>query len=87
MKRYSLLALLSLFVLFSRAQVLKKVSISNSGCTLYTYCDFKFEMSYSQDSSKVFASECEKDGMTYGVICVKLIQVAYNLDMPPAQPQ
>ena len=80
MKRYSLLLALSLCFLFSRAQSFKKVDISNSGCSLYTFCDLKFEMDYSGDSSLVYVSECAKDGVNYGVICVKLIQPADDLN-------
>lgn len=85
MKRFSLFLLFSFFFLFSNAQGVKKVSIkdsvNNSGCSLYTYCEFLFETEYSEDSSLVFVSECEKDGMNYGVICVKLRQTAANIDI------
>ena len=80
MKRYSLLFTFSLCFLFSQAQSLKKVPISNSGCSVYTYCVFNFEKEYSEDSSLVYVSECTKDDMTYGVICVKLQQPADDLD-------
>ena len=80
MKRSSLLIAFSLCFLFSHAQPLKKVPISNSGCSVYTYCDFRFEKEYSEDSSLVYVSECAKDEMTYGVICVKLLQPANDLD-------
>ena len=84
MKRHTLLLVFLLCFLFSHAQSLKKVPISdsfnNSGCYLYTYCDFQFETEYSEDSSLVYVSECEKDDMTYGVICVKLLTPADNLD-------
>src|SRR6188474_994911 len=61
-------------------QTLKKVPISNSGCSVYAFCEFKFETDYSEDSSLVYVGECVKDGMTYGVICVKLLQPADDLD-------
>lgn len=80
MKRCALLLALSLCFLFPHAQSLKKAPISNSGCSLYTFCVFKFEKEYSEDSSLVYVSECAKDEMTYGVICVKLLQPADNLD-------
>jgi hypothetical protein len=84
MKKYFLFLALSLCFLFSRAQTFKKVSISNSGCSLYAFCDFRFETEYSADSSLVYVSECEKDGVNYGVIGVKLVQSAQstnNLDL------
>ncbi len=80
MKRYSLFLAFSLCFLFSRAQVIKKVPISNSGCSVYTYCVFQFEKEYSEDSSLVYVSECVKDGVSYGVICVKLLQPADDLN-------
>ena len=80
MKRISFLLASSICFFISEAQTFKKVPISNSGCSLYTYCDFKFETEYSEDSSQVFVSECEKDALTYGIICVKLSQTADDLD-------
>ena len=80
MKRYSLLLVFSLCFLFSPAQGLKKVSISNTGCSLYTFCPFQFEKQYSEDSSLLYVSECAKDEVSYGVICVKLVQPANDLD-------
>ena len=80
MKRYSMLLAFLLCYLFPYPQSLKKVPISNSGCSLYTYCVFQFETEYSEDSSLVYVSECVKDEVNYGVICVKLSQPADNLD-------
>ncbi len=57
---------------FTQAQSLKKYAIGNSGCSLYNYCDTKFKLAYSEDSSKVYTGECTVTGVTYGVICVKL---------------
>jgi hypothetical protein len=72
MKRQFLLFVFSSCILFSNAQVLKKIPVSNSGCSLYTYCDFKIDQAYSEDSSLVYTGECEKDQVSYGVICVRL---------------
>ncbi len=80
MKKYSLLLACSLCFLFSHAQSLKKVPISNSGCSVYTFCDFNFEKEYSEDSALVYVAECIKDGVNYGVICVKLVQPLDDLD-------
>ena len=79
-KKYSLLLAFSFCFLFSHEQSLKKVPISNSGCSVYAFCEFKFEKEYSEDSSLVYAGECVKDEVTYGVICVKLLQPADDLD-------
>jgi hypothetical protein len=79
MKGCLLLFVFSLSFLFAHSQVLKKVPVGNSGCSVYTYCDFRFETEYSEDSSLVYVSECEKDEVTYGVICVKLVQPVNDL--------
>lgn len=65
---------------FSQSSSLKKVPISGSGCSIYTFCEFKFEQEYSQDSSEVYTSECKKDEVTYGVICVKLKDAADDIE-------
>jgi hypothetical protein len=80
MKKYSLLLAFSFCFLFSRAQSFKKVAISNSGCSLYTFCELKIDVDYSEDSSQVYVGECAKDGVDYGVICVKLIHPMDDLD-------
>jgi hypothetical protein len=80
MTRYFLFLIFSHCGLFSTAQSFKKVPISNSGCSLYAYCDFVFEKEYSQDSSLVYVSECNKEGLNYGVICVKLLKPTEDLD-------
>lgn len=80
MKRISLCLLFFSFIFFSKAQSLKKIQISSSGCSLYAYCDFKFEKEYSEDSSVLYVSECEKDGVTYGIICVILRQPEADLE-------
>lgn len=54
-------------------QSLKKYPVAQTGCTVYMFCDpGKFEISYSEDSSEVYAGECIKDGFTHGLICVVL---------------
>lgn len=80
MKRTLLLLSFSSCFLFSHSQSLKKIPVSNSGCFVYTYCSFNFEKEYSEDSSEVYVSECVKDEVSYGVICVKLLRPASDLD-------
>ena len=60
-----------LIVLTTSAQSLKKYPVSNSGCFVYGYCEIKYELSKSADSSSIYSGECNKDEVTYGVICVK----------------
>lgn len=81
MKKSAVLLVFSLCFLFSYGQGIKKVPISTSGCSIYTYCTFQFEKEYSEDSSEVYVSECVKDDMTYGVICVKLLQAVDSLEV------
>lgn len=71
--------LLSVATAFS--QSLKKIPIGKSGCDAYTFCEIKFEETKSQDSSTVYTGECVKEGVTYGVICVKLLTPLDNLSM------
>jgi hypothetical protein len=80
MKKLLLLLLLQNCLIVSFSQSLKKYPIGTSGCSAYFYCDpGTFEMSYSDDSSKVYTAECNNDGTGYGVICVKLSVPASDL--------
>ena len=56
------------------AQTLKKYPVSTSGCFLYNYCESKYDVTYSDDSSKVYTGECKSGEVTYGVICIKLLR-------------
>lgn len=80
MKRYGLLIISIFYFISSQAQVFKKVPVGSSGCFVYSYCEFKFDKEYSEDSSEVYVGECVKDDMTYGVICVKLSHAADDPD-------
>jgi hypothetical protein len=78
------LVLLTLSVLLIQslnAQSLKKYPISNSGCSLYLYCDpKKFDFDYSEDSSKVYTGECFNNDVIYGVICIQLLRPITDLE-------
>jgi hypothetical protein len=80
MKKTFLLIAFSFCFILTGAQGLKKIPIANSGCSLYSFCDFKFETQYSEDSSIVYVSECEKEGLNYGIICVKLLNASSSLN-------
>jgi hypothetical protein len=56
------------------AQSLKKYTIGDSGCAAYFFCNpGVFEISYSEDSAKVFTGSCKaNDSLTYGLILVHL---------------
>ncbi|MBM3416803.1 MAG: hypothetical protein FJY20_10260 [Bacteroidetes bacterium] len=62
------------------SQGLKKIPVSRSGCSLYTYCDMTFDESQSPDSSTVYAGECIKENVTYGIICVKLMNPSADIN-------
>lgn len=89
MKPIILLALLSLSIFQVQAQSLKKVPIkttsNNSGCSVYTFCDLAFNISYSPDSSEVYTGECVKDSLGFGVVFVKLTKGAIMPDFESAE--
>lgn len=62
------------------AQSIKKMPVEQSGCSYYGYCSIRFETSYSQDSSKVYAGECVKDSISWGLICVKMSNLPSSLE-------
>jgi len=73
-----------LFLFFSIqgiGQGLKKYAIGKSACSIYAYCESKFKADYSADSSLVYSGECSQADVTYGVICVKLLNSIDNLLM------
>jgi hypothetical protein len=57
------------------------VPISNTGCTVQVICfPGRFDAYDLEDGSTVYADECEKDYVTYGIYCVKLKRSIPNLD-------
>lgn len=57
------------------------VAISNTGCTVQVYCfPGRFDAYDLEDGSTVFADDCEKEEITYGIYCVKLKTPLTNLD-------
>lgn len=65
----------------SFAQILKKYPVGNSGCYIYSYCDSKYKMDYSDDSSKVFTGECTLGELSYGVICIQLLHPIADINV------
>lgn len=63
----------------AQAQSLRKYPVQQSGCQYYNYCDSRWDISSSPDSSRVFTGECVYDGFNYAVICVKLKDPIGNL--------
>ena len=68
--RHSLLPLLLLFTIAnSSAQDASKVAISNTGCTVEVYCfPGRFDVYDMEDESTVYANDCEKEGVMYGIL-------------------
>lgn len=77
--KFNLLFACLLVITDSQSQSLKKYPVSNSGCHLYNYCESKFTLSYSEDSSKVYTGECTSGEVTYGIICIKLLNTITDL--------
>jgi hypothetical protein len=76
--------ILLLFSFFSlptlHAQDPAKVAISTTGCTLQVFCfPGRFDAYELDDGSTVYADDCQKDGVTYGIYCVKLKKPIPNL--------
>ncbi len=80
--RHSLLPLLLLFTITNiSAQNASKVAISNTGCTVEVYCfPGRFDVYDMEEGSTVYANDCEKEGVTYGIYCVKLKKPIQDLD-------
>lgn len=63
------------------AQDAKKVAISNTGSTVEVYCfPGRFDVYDMEDESTVYANDCEKDGVMYGIYYVKLKKPIPNLN-------
>ena len=73
MRHLPLLLFCSVTFITSMAQDAAKVAISNTGCTAEVFCfPGRFDAYDLEDGSTVYANDCEKDGVTYGIYCVKL---------------
>ena len=81
MKTTFLLSFLMVAAIAANGQSLKKYPISTSGCSLYSYCDAKYDVDLSEDSSKVYTGDCMVADVSYGVICVKLLTPVTDLTM------
>jgi len=71
MKKGCLFIACFISLLIAHGQSLKKMPVSNSGCSVYGFCNFDFQKQYSEDSSIVYTAECGNDSLYYGVICIK----------------
>ncbi len=58
-----------------------KVAISNTGCTVEVFCfPGRFDAYDLEDGSTVYADECIKEDITWGIYCVKLKKPISNLE-------
>jgi hypothetical protein len=71
-----LLSLLFFCIAFTNGyaqQTPATVAINNTGCTVQVYCfPGRFDVYNLEDGSTVYADDCEKEGVTFGIYCVKL---------------
>ena len=73
MRHLTLLLLLTGSIFQLHAQDPQKVAISTTGCTVEVFClPGRFDVYDLEDGSTVYADDCEKDGVTYGIYCIKL---------------
>jgi len=73
MRQLTLLLLCSICLTSLQAQDPQKVAISTTGCTVDVFClPGRFDVYDLEDGSTVYADDCEKDGITYGIYCIKL---------------
>lgn len=73
MSRILLCLALVAIVFTARAQDPQKVAISTTGCTVDVYClPGRFDVYDLEDGSTVYADDCEKENVTYGIYCIKL---------------
>lgn len=72
--RRSLKMLTGLLLFISAgAQDPSRVAISTTGCSVEVFCfPGRFDVYDLEDGSTVYADDCEKDGITWGIYCVKL---------------
>ena len=81
MKKTSIYIFFIILGINSSAQIIKEYPISNSGCSAYMYCKpEKFDLDYSEDSSRVYTGECRLGDEHYGLICIKLLVATTSLD-------
>lgn len=59
---------------FAKGQsVVGNAAIGNTGCTVQVFCfPGRFDTYDLEDGSTVYADDCEKDGIVYGIYCVRL---------------
>ncbi|MFN8289698.1 MAG: hypothetical protein U0U70_05555 [Chitinophagaceae bacterium] len=80
MPRLLAAVLFSLFILPAPAQDATRVAISTTGCSVEVFCfPGRFDAYDLDDGSTVYADDCEKDGVTWGIYCVKLKRPLTNL--------
>lgn len=75
MKKICLFVIILFCVVHGFGQSIKKYPIGETGCAAYFFCDpGTFNLSYSEDSSKIYMGECLTGETYYGLICVQLNQ-------------
>lgn len=73
MPRLIILVSLLLVSITGFTQDATRVAISTTGCSVEVFCfPGRFDAYDLEDGSTVYADDCEKDGVTWGIYCVKL---------------
>lgn len=73
MPRFLLIQLMLACSLPAFSQDPQRVAISTTGCTVQVFClPGRVDVYDLEDGSTVYADDCEKDGVTYGIYCIKL---------------
>lgn len=71
---FATLCIISIQVLHAQVPRFVKYDIMDTGAKAYFPSDPGFELSYSEDNSKVFSSSVEFGGANYGIIMVELAE-------------
>jgi hypothetical protein len=84
MRTFVLITAILLGAGFAKAQSLKKYPIAETGASVYMFCEPKFKLSFSPDSSGVYTADCEKDDVTYSIIYIRLLSPPETLNQAEA---
>ncbi|HEX4877672.1 MAG TPA: hypothetical protein VFV31_13440 [Chitinophagaceae bacterium] len=81
MRKIVMFLLLMASTVATKAQDPARVAISTTGCTVEVFCfPGRFDAYDLEDGSTVYADDCEKEGVTYGIYCVRLKKPIADLD-------
>jgi hypothetical protein len=77
-----LLVLSALYLSTAHAQETRTVAIANTGCTVEVFCiPGRFDAYELDEGNTVFADDCEKEGITWGIYCVQRARPIADIKM------